>query len=150
MPPTAVSHYFLSWWSQALWVFDIWIEAFSVIFSIGVLWVAGSRSLCCLHVAFTLWQRVTMLGVALLAWYSRWSASVHLPSSSRLSPVRILFGVFCWSVPLWQLSTLGRYFLFPPRWGPVAGTQKQSLMKTDPLAAHELAGFWPPVWAPGG
>lgn len=84
MPPTAFSHYFLSWWFQAFWVVDIWIEAFSVIFSMGVLWVAGSHSLCCLHVAFTLWQRVTILGVALLAWYSLHPCICLLPAESSL------------------------------------------------------------------
>lgn len=84
MPPTAFSHYFLSWWFQAFWVVDIWIKAFSVIFSMGVLWVAGSHSLCCLHVAFTLWQRVTILGVALLAWYSLHPCICLLPAESSL------------------------------------------------------------------
>lgn len=146
MPPTVVSHYFLSVISGFLscWYLD---RGFLSYFLDGgfvggrvtqsLLSSRGLHPVTCYHLGRG------FAGVVL-------PASVHLPSSSRIFLVRILFRVFCWSVPLWQLRTLGRYFLFPARWGPVAGTQKQSLMKMDPLAAHQLAGFWRPIWTPGG
>lgn len=42
-----------------------------------------------------LWWRVPILCVALLAWF------VSVSFSSNSFPVRILFWVFCWFVPLW-------------------------------------------------
>ena len=68
------------------------MESFSVIFSIGVLWAAESRSLCCLRPVMACSYPVRgFAGVV--------CGCVCLFFSS-FSPVRIPFWVFCWFVLL--------------------------------------------------